>query len=697
MKRSNIFILIIVIIIAVVMVSISSYAYFTANVSGDSERVTTVTTGTMSISYIDGSDIDLNNAIPGDTITKNFTITNTGNVNTNYDVYLSDLVNDFNYKTDLVYTLTSSDGGYSTNGDKQIPSLSSKIIENYSLAPNATNTYNLTIKFLNKDEAQDDNQGRIFSAKLQVNTFEDGGFYRVSGTNVIDSLGNVYLMKGMGFGNNVWANPSTPTVNYNDESSYTELASLGFNHIRYYLNTNLLVDKTTGEWNEAGWTWVDQNIAWAKKHGITFTLNLHVPPGGFMSATNVNFWKSQTNLDLFKKIWVEIANRYKDENMIVGYDLLNEPFLPSQTTADEVLDTYYNLINETITAIRKVDSNHIMFIESPYGYFNGSTTTYFGYTDSFRLVNDSNSVYEYHYYYPTNFVYQKIPYMTGSDKGITYPNDSLIATTGSYTMKGISKNASASSYDTSSSEWQYIESPLTLPLTGSNSFYWLMYSHGIIGTANFDDINVKEYDSSGNYIKTIQTFDFTSTTSTSGWDLGTGGGGTVTYDSAIGHNAAGSIKVSNSTNDYRFYMNGRYFYKIDPTHYYTVGAYVKFNNCDANTTITPAFQFTNATAIQTYNKDYLRYMLEIYTNLTNTNNVPLYIGEFGVPRYITGNEYNGEGWVGDLLDLLKEYNVGFAYHDFHNDNWGYYYNSMTTVCSDKNTYLETLFREKLSS
>ena len=80
MKKSSIAILIMVIVITIIMVSISSYAYFTANVNGDLDKVTTVTSGTMSISYSGGSDISLSNAIPGDTITKNFTVTNTGNV-----------------------------------------------------------------------------------------------------------------------------------------------------------------------------------------------------------------------------------------------------------------------------------------------------------------------------------------------------------------------------------------------------------------------------------------------------------------------------------------------------------------------------------------------------------------------------------------------------------------------------------------
>ena len=53
----------------------------------------------------------LDNAIPGSSVSKTFTVKNTGNVATNYTIYFSELSNKFVDKTDLVYTLTSSNGG----------------------------------------------------------------------------------------------------------------------------------------------------------------------------------------------------------------------------------------------------------------------------------------------------------------------------------------------------------------------------------------------------------------------------------------------------------------------------------------------------------------------------------------------------------------------------------------------------------
>jgi hypothetical protein len=172
MKKKEIIALVAVIVAAVVMISIGSYAYFTAKVTGTSQA-NTITSGTMAITYADGPSITLDNAIPGDTVIKTFTVTNTGNVDSNYDVYLSEVNNGFADQTDLAYSLVSTDGGYSTTSDIQVPSAATKIVSAQAITASATHTYTLTIKFLNKTTNQDINQGKKFSAKLQVNEYKN--------------------------------------------------------------------------------------------------------------------------------------------------------------------------------------------------------------------------------------------------------------------------------------------------------------------------------------------------------------------------------------------------------------------------------------------------------------------------------------------------------------------------------------------
>ncbi len=170
MKDKKIIILSIVgVLMLVSIVVATSYAYFVANVSGNKDtNNVVVTNGVMALEYKDGDEINLANAIPGSSVSKTFTVKNTGNVATNYTIYFSELSNKFVDKTDLVYTLTSSDGGKNV-AQTQVPSTNEAMVSNYSIEASKTHTYTLTITFLDKDENQDDNQGVSFSTKVTIN------------------------------------------------------------------------------------------------------------------------------------------------------------------------------------------------------------------------------------------------------------------------------------------------------------------------------------------------------------------------------------------------------------------------------------------------------------------------------------------------------------------------------------------------
>ena len=170
MKNKHFFILSIIGSLLLVSIAIaSSYAYYVANVSGNKDtNNVVVTNGVMSLEYTDGDAINLGNAIPGSSVSKTFTVKNTGNVSTNYTIYFSELSNKFVDKTDLVYTLTSSDGGKSV-AQTQVPSKNDAMVSNYAIEAGKTHTYTLTITFLDKDENQNDNMNVSFTTKIGIN------------------------------------------------------------------------------------------------------------------------------------------------------------------------------------------------------------------------------------------------------------------------------------------------------------------------------------------------------------------------------------------------------------------------------------------------------------------------------------------------------------------------------------------------
>ena len=159
------------------IVTVASFAYFTASVQGnDNAYDTVITTGEMALMLNDGEQVGLNNAIPGDSVTKEFSVKNTGTVETTYDVYFSELLNKFEDKNDLVYTLIS-DNGCADSTEKIVPSESnddSKIVSSCTINPNQTHNYTLTITFKNDGTNQDDNKGKQFKTKIAVNEWKEG-------------------------------------------------------------------------------------------------------------------------------------------------------------------------------------------------------------------------------------------------------------------------------------------------------------------------------------------------------------------------------------------------------------------------------------------------------------------------------------------------------------------------------------------
>ena len=87
----------------------------------------------------------------------------------------------------------------------------------------------------------------------------------------------------------------------------------------------------------------------------------------------------------------KIAKKYKNEPIIIGYDLINEPVAHYfQDEVDLLNNQLLALYKQTISAIREVDKTHTIFL-------NGSIwSTNF---DVFEEIIDDNVVYEFHKYW----------------------------------------------------------------------------------------------------------------------------------------------------------------------------------------------------------------------------------------------------------------------------------------------------------
>ncbi|MBE0680251.1 MAG: cellulase family glycosylhydrolase [Bacteroidales bacterium] len=178
------------------------------------------------------------------------------------------------------------------------------------------------------------------------------------------------------------------------------LKAWGFNSVRLAMHYNLFTppvgeEPVQGEitWLEKGFVMTDSLLSWCAANEIYLILDLHAAPGGQgndipiadVDTTKPNLWESELNRQKTVEFWSRLATRYKDEPWIGGYDLINETNFPLEGNA-----TLLQLFKDITEAVRKVDTNHIIFIEG-----NHFATDFAGLTPPW----DDNMVYSFHKYW----------------------------------------------------------------------------------------------------------------------------------------------------------------------------------------------------------------------------------------------------------------------------------------------------------
>lgn len=212
--------------------------------------------------------------------------------------------------------------------------------------------------------------------------------------------------------------------NFVTQADLADLRAEGFNTIRLPFNYRLVSPEgTPGVYDEAGFQFLNQAIQWCKTNGLYVILDLHACPGGqshdgpadpehtyWYWSSGISNWLEtgipclwsfdsnyyartgrtpEFNQQRTVDIWREIANRYKDETAVMGYELMNEPWLPAGVPTSELRD----LLMQITAGIREVDTNHMLFVEG--NYFSGSL-------EGLVPPWDDNTVLSFHRYWSTN-------------------------------------------------------------------------------------------------------------------------------------------------------------------------------------------------------------------------------------------------------------------------------------------------------
>ena len=245
------------------------------------------------------------------------------------------------------------------------------------------------------------------------------GFLRVRASEIVDANGEVVRLRGFCLGG--WMNMENFIAGYPGHESGMRAAvaqvlgetrakfffqrflhhfiaeddlrfvrELGCNVIRVPLNyRHFESDDKPFEYRPEGFELLDSLIGWARTQQLYVILDLHAVQGwqnGGWHCDNTSgvasFWGQRCFEDRAVALWEELARRYRDEPIVAGYNVMNEP------DAEDArwLNRFYRRVT---AAIRAIDSRHILFLEGN------------RYSQQFHELDepvDDNAVYSSHNY-----------------------------------------------------------------------------------------------------------------------------------------------------------------------------------------------------------------------------------------------------------------------------------------------------------
>ncbi len=244
-------------------------------------------------------------------------------------------------------------------------------------------------------------------------------FMRIEGHDLIAPDGSKFFIRGTNIGN--WLNPegymfgfsktNSPRFinemlcqlvgeeaaadfwqdfkdNYITRADIDFIASTGANTIRLPFHYKLFTDEDYMGLPSGhnGYAHIDSVVTWCRDNGLYLILDMHDAPGG-QTGDNIDdsyafpwLMESPRAQKLFCDIWEQIAERYENEPVILGYELINEP-IAHYFDAETLNAKLAPLHKRAVEAIRRHDNNHIILLGGPQWNSNFSNFTDWSYDD----------------------------------------------------------------------------------------------------------------------------------------------------------------------------------------------------------------------------------------------------------------------------------------------------------------------------
>lgn len=246
--------------------------------------------------------------------------------------------------------------------------------------------------------------------------------YRVARGFVRDPEGRAVILRGVNLAN---AHKHPPYFGPHTEADFARLSrEFGMNSIRLLVSWSA-VEPAQGKIDAAYLDALAERVAWAKRAGLLVVIDMHqdiygegfegngaprwtcdearykafVPAESwFFSYLDPNviacfdgFWTSPSLQDSYADAAAAVARRVRDDEVVIGVDVMNEPFWGSQPTTTfepDVLGPFYARVMERV---RKESPSAIAFLEP-------AATRNLGLATRFERMPIDNAVYSPHAY-----------------------------------------------------------------------------------------------------------------------------------------------------------------------------------------------------------------------------------------------------------------------------------------------------------
>lgn len=176
-------------------------------------------------------------------------------------------------------------------------------------------------------------------------------------------------------------------------------ADMGFNVLRLpftYMNVDFAA---VTDYENAGKQYdfsdLDNFVNTAAKYGMYTILDLHGAYGSqngqdhsgqiIDNVSDVDFYSNEQMMSLTIKLWGALAEHFKGNTNVAGYDILNEPGEKAGVTSER----HWNFYDRVYNAIRAKGDEHIVIFESCWDAANLPRVEQYGWT---------NCMYSFHHY-----------------------------------------------------------------------------------------------------------------------------------------------------------------------------------------------------------------------------------------------------------------------------------------------------------